>query len=380
MKNHYQAMHESMLQDSRYVSRTKTHWLELYHPEYVPGEPLGEWKFRFSVAPHDLEQAWNIIADTLMKDRVGHIAKVASGEGRDMVADAHSEQRGKSITIYTRNDIDPAHYKAIFAHLEAELRNAGIAPGLNVKGDRTVPGSTYMSYRNDRDENGRYNDADKTRSQDAHLSYNPRRVADPYATYMVAEPLADLARYPAMGNWQPAMTGAGMVARVPVTAENADRALAVLQACGLNPELHNSASLGMTVRLSGQQAADVMLAQQRFYRQTRPQDWKHAQYNDGTAVCGLAVHSESEANHVVRILQQQGLHPSVQNNPTLGPAVVLTAGEADTMRRHAENSEMAQGEHAMYTLAHRVRQTSPAAFAPLNAPTQPAPAVQQHTR
>ena len=232
-----------------------------------------------------------------------------------------------------------------------------------------------MSYRNDRDDNGRYNDADNTRGQDAHLSYNPRRVTDPYATYMVAEHLADVARYPAIGSWQPAMTGAGMVARVPVTAENADRAMAALQACGLNPELHNSSSLGMTVRLSGQQAADVMLAQQRFYRQTRPQDWKHGQYNDGTAVCGLAVNSENEANHVMRILREQGLNPSVQNNPSIGPAVVLTAREADTMRRHGENSELAQGEHAMYTLAHRVRQTSSAAFAPLNAPTQPAPAV-----
>lgn len=367
MKNHYQAMHSTTPLENGYLGMNKGFWLQLYPPTYGPDYPVGDWKFRVSVAPQDVERAWNIVAETLMNDKsASHIAKVAASTSIDHLADPAAGQRGKMITIYTNQMTDPAHYMRLCAHLEQQLKAAGIAPGLNVKGDRPIPGSGYLSYRNDRAPDGAYNAAAETRALPAHRQYNPTMGADPYAGFALDG--GGVSPYAAMGAWQPAMTGNGMVARVPVAEAHLQKAMGILQAQGLSPIPHHSETLGWTIRLNGVDAAKVLSEQQRFFQKLRPNEWEDAEIANGVPVSRIAVKSEYEANQIMQQLQQQGLNPKIHNSASMGMTVRLTGSEAGFVNKLREQAEQAQSENSFYTQAHRINMAlqpaAPAAAAP----------------
>lgn len=370
MKNHYQSMQSTTTLENGYLGMNKGFWLQLYPPDFTPGYPVGDWKFRLSVAPQDVERAWNIVAETLMNDAgYSHIAKVAAPSSIEKLADPAAGQRGKMITLYTNTHTDPAHYMRLCAHLEQQLTAAGIAPGLSVQGDRPVPGARYLSYRNDRAPDGAYNAAAETRALPAHMQYNPTLGADPYAQF--AFDGGGVSPYAAMGTWQPAMTGNGMVARVPVAEEHLNKAMAILQAQGLSPVVHHSETLGSTIRLNGTDAARVLAEQQRFFKKLRPNEWQDAEIANGVPVSRIAVKNEYEAAQIMQQLQQQGLDPKIHTSSTMGMTVRLTGTQAsyiDTLRQQAEN---AQGDNNFYTHAHRIVAS---ASAPVYTTAAPAPA------
>ncbi len=369
MKNHYQAMHSTTPLENGYLGMNKGFWLQLYPPDYAQGYPVDDWKFRLSVAPQDVERAWNIVAETLMNDHGrSHIAKVAASSSIEKLSDPAAGQRGKMITIYTNKNTDPAHYMRLCAYLEQQLSAAGIAPGLSVKGDRPVPGSSYLSYRNDRTPDGAYNDAASNRALPAHLQYNPTMSADPYAGFVLDG--GGVAPYAAMGAWQPAMTGNGMVARVPVAEAHLQKAMAILQAQGLSAVVHHSETLGSTIRLNGADAAKVLGEQQRFFKKLRPAEWQEAEIANGVPVSRIAVKTEYEASQIMQQLQQQGLNPKVHNSTSMGMTVRLTGSEVAYMKKLREQAENAQGDTVFYTNAQRMNS---AAYANTHSPSAVAP-------
>ncbi len=371
MQNHYQSMHNTGRLENGYVGRNKGFWLQLYPPDYETGGfEVGDWKFRLSVAPQDVERAWNIVAETLMNDHGhSHVAKVAASTSIDHLADPAAGQRGKMITIYTNRTTDAAHYMRLCAHLEQQLQAAGIAPGLSVTGDRPVPGSSYLSYRNDRTLSGAYNDAAQTRALPAHMRYNPSLGADPYAGFVLDG--GGSAPYAAMGSWQPATTANGLIVRVPVQAAHVARAIAILQAQGLTPAVHESATLGTTIRLSGNDAVKVLNAQQRFLQTLRPQEWQDAEIANGVPVSRIAVKTQYEANAIMQQLQQQGLSPKLHESASMGMTVRLSGSEAAYIATLREQGEKAQRDLAFYTQAHRMNAAPPAPPQAAAAPSRP---------
>ena len=122
--------------------------------------------------------------------------------------------------------------------------------------------------------------------------------ADPYAGFVLDG--GGVAPYAAMGAWQPAMTGNGMVARVPVAEAHLQKAMAILQAQGLSPVIHHSETLGSTIRLNGADAAKVLGEQQRFFKKLRPAEWQEAEIANGVPVSRIAVKTEYEASQIMQ--------------------------------------------------------------------------------
>lgn len=133
------------------------------------------WKFHISVAPKQIKDAWNEIAEDLMK--AGVSVKVSEERKHAGLGDPDNPQRGKSIVLYAK---DRQNLTPLLKKIEQKLTDAGIKPGLNVLGDRQVVGSSFIAYRNDMDNSGKYVSASQNANLPLSQQYNPLEKIDPF--------------------------------------------------------------------------------------------------------------------------------------------------------------------------------------------------------
>lgn len=176
---------------------------------------IGAWKFHVSVAAGDVPRAWDIVADMLIEKGAGVAAKVAKPETAVRFEDPAQGQSGKMITIYARDDHDPAFYKHLIHDIEDAFRKEWIATGPEVQGDRKVNGSLFAYYRSDRDANGDYIDASAIGDIPEHQRYNPVGRLDPYSDFDIRTHKASSGLVPDFNalSWLPVTNSQGQAAR-----------------------------------------------------------------------------------------------------------------------------------------------------------------------
>lgn len=162
------------------------------------------WKMHISVAAADVGRAWNLLADYLIDQKIGQM-KVATPGCAERFDDPTYRQAGKMITVY---DFDMGHdWQRMAQDVESILERNGVRPGNPVKGDRALPGSSYISYRNDRGLNGYYVDSKEIAQYPAHQQYNISGLPDPFAHVRVSSAT--------QGRWVNAVMDTGAQRTVP---------------------------------------------------------------------------------------------------------------------------------------------------------------------
>jgi hypothetical protein len=105
------------------------------------------WKFHLTIHPDDLPRAWDIVSGIVMRNNVG-AAKVATPENAVKFHDPRCLEAGKQITIFGPGNLSWAD---LMREIEIALRQNNIRPSVqSIEGDRTIPGSRYAGYRNDK--------------------------------------------------------------------------------------------------------------------------------------------------------------------------------------------------------------------------------------
>jgi hypothetical protein len=155
------------------------------HPVGSHGEWTG-WKFRVSCSEAHVARAWDIVVDTMMTNSAFvTAAKVVTPFGAKTFSDSEHGQAGKMVTIYMHDGMPPEAVMNMMRVIDARLNAAKILTGCPVKGDRAVPGSRYLSYRNDRSDDGEYIPAKANAGLSPEQRYNPFGYPDPYAGFTI---------------------------------------------------------------------------------------------------------------------------------------------------------------------------------------------------
>src|SRR5438132_217772 len=95
---------------------------------------------------------------------------------------------GKEFVLYCNTTGTAKQWMKLLLMLEQALRTENIRSHNKLPcGDRIVPGSYYLGYRNDHDLQGRY--------ISSHFDYNPHGRLDPFFTFKIEEICAPLQRY-----------------------------------------------------------------------------------------------------------------------------------------------------------------------------------------
>jgi len=102
-------------------------------------------KLHISVAPEDLEKAWDVLEDYLSEQEL-HF-KVANPFSKIAENDADG-QNGKMFTVYLSESKHFSEENDIAEKITSLLKENNIAPGINVKGDGNF--SDYVYYRHSR--------------------------------------------------------------------------------------------------------------------------------------------------------------------------------------------------------------------------------------
>lgn len=359
MKNHYQDMRAFNFQENGYAVLPSPSWLQLVPPDFESFKDSG-WKFRLSVHPEDVEKAWNVVVDTLVSDAHPHVAKVAQPATIERLSQPENKQAGKMITIYTEENVPPAHYKAMMRQIEEKLKDAGIRQGLDVAGDRKVPGSSYISYRNDKSADGHYNAAANNANITLTRMHNPLKLPDPYDNFEIGLFTAPL------GEWRHALTGNNQpITRIAVGNEDPAPILKNLQRAGFNPVIYESETLGMTVRLLGDDSLRMAKMQNDFCQTLRLQEWQEAATESGRQITRLPVSSDREAQTVCELLKNQGLKPTIHNSSTLGLTVRLQDQDVYKIGRIQTLEDM-QAPSTKFLLALDAHKNAPKQSEPVN--------------
>lgn len=183
MSKYYRPGTEFLGEDYLLFDDPRSGFLEL-RPKQEEGM-IGAWKFHLSVAEGDVPRAWDIVADMILQRDANVAAKVAKPDTTAAFADPANGQSGKMITIYARDDQNPAFYKEMIHDIEDAFRKEWIASGPPVQGDRAVDGSLFAYYRSDRDGKGEYMDASALDVPEDQR-YNPVGRLDPYRDFDIA--------------------------------------------------------------------------------------------------------------------------------------------------------------------------------------------------
>lgn len=340
MKNHYQDMSSLTFQENGYSVLPSQSWLQMCPPGFFDKQYQDSgWKFRLSVHPDDVKTAWNIAVDVLVNDKQAiHVAKVAQPTTIQRLSEPDHPQAGKMITIYTTEGVAPDHYKNLMQSIETRLHAAGIRPGLEVSGDRKVPGSGFVSYRNDKSPSGAYQAASANTAVNDAQKYNPFGFADPYQHFALqaappapAAPSPPKTGFPGLGSWQHALTGGGeFITRIPVHPDHSEQAVSALARLGLHPELRESASLGLSIRLKGDEALKIAQLQSDTGKHIGLGHWQSAQTQGGEFIARAPVRQDM-AQEAVNRLSAQGFNASIHHSDTLGLTVRVRGADAQRM-------------------------------------------------
>lgn len=162
--------------------------------------PTFGWKFFISINHHELAEAWDLIKDVLITQHVG-CTKVRKASS--LVSLPH-EECGKEIVIYAgwQKDEGIAYWPNVLSQIENKLLHRVRANGIVTPVERNphptlagrpIPGSNYISYRNDFDNEAKDKrfpylsaeaamDIARIRTTELHLvsPHNPFGFTDPY--------------------------------------------------------------------------------------------------------------------------------------------------------------------------------------------------------
>lgn len=211
------------------------------------GADRGEgWKFHISVAAQDVPRAWDMVADYLLTNNIGP-SKVVTPMAAQRFSDPGNRQAGKMITVYDfGGEVD---WQRCMQDIESMLAHAGIRPGHQVAGDRSVSGSRYMSYRNDRGRDGEYIGSEALQHYSPQMRHNPGQWPEKFDRVQVHNPAAQQQQtVPLAQHWRPqrdqndtplmSLPLQGMVGR------EVDQLRHFFQNQGYAPEFRTSKSLG----------------------------------------------------------------------------------------------------------------------------------------
>jgi hypothetical protein len=146
------------------------------------------WKFQISLDEDDselpgsnLEKGWDIVLKHIINNRIYHTKVVPQGVSlHKEKRDVEGFERGKQITIYAHRDIkNSEEWKRILQEINDDLVTAQIIPSFRPpSSSKAIPGSNYITYRNDLGSDGSY---------DVSAKFNNGDHLDPYADIMLEE-------------------------------------------------------------------------------------------------------------------------------------------------------------------------------------------------
>lgn len=160
---------------NNYVSLRENTYLNLFPNGYdAENDPTG-WKFHISIAPEHIIPAFNLIAPNLMTKQI--CFKVSEEKHHTSLGNMDEDNCGKAIVIFAdkTQKIEP-----LLRQIEQTFHDAGIKPGPSVTNDRKISGSSYIFYRNDQSEAGKYIPAAALDRLHPSQRYNPTGKDDPY--------------------------------------------------------------------------------------------------------------------------------------------------------------------------------------------------------
>ena len=142
-------------------------------------DKLSGWKFHLSVVKEDVPRATEIVAG-IFKKHGARVFKVTDPEKTDKFTDParSKQQQGKTFTLY---DTGESKWHDILLEIESAFIKDKIIHGLPVSGERNIPGSRYIYYRNDGNfAGGKYNPAKDILLLSPDQRYNPMGLNDPF--------------------------------------------------------------------------------------------------------------------------------------------------------------------------------------------------------
>lgn len=332
MTDYYSDMQAFQFKDPNYFVLPSSSFLQMTGSAVDLEKGPAAWKFHMSVHGDDVVKAWNIAAPIIMQDGPDHVAKVVTPKAAKDFANPENPQAGKMITLYTFDQRTPEEYMALLQKIEKAFRDEGIRPGADVHGDRKVQNSGYAFYRNQEGLSTKYVAASDLENLPADKKYNPAGHHDPYRNFDITAATAKPPLSIMDANWQGGVTGAGtMITRVAVgdrSPAEIEQFTKDLERAGLSPKLQHSDTLGMTVRLSGddvQKLSDMQKATVSVFAGK----WESAQTESSRFITRMSVadKTQEEIKVMVSTLQQKGLNPEVRESASLGMTIRLSDGD-----------------------------------------------------
>jgi hypothetical protein len=104
------------------------------------------WKFHIAVNAQDIERAWNLIKDIIIKENIVQTKLIA----KEYLEQMEEAELGREITIYAFKEDDDMEWRPIIDEIEHELATAGIPPGITrCPIGLPIPGRGYFTCRCD---------------------------------------------------------------------------------------------------------------------------------------------------------------------------------------------------------------------------------------
>lgn len=134
-----------------------------------------------------------------------------------------------------------------------------------------------------------------------------------------------------MGYWRDALDNNGRpISRIATNAmpeEQVQKCLLQLREAGLHPEMAQSDSHGMTIRLSGE---DAVVLQEMRRQMILGADWQQANKQDGTTIARVAVSDmkPEKVTALIASLEAEGFKPKSHLSETLGMTIRLSSDDA----------------------------------------------------
>ena len=103
------------------------------------------WKFHIAIDFHDIEKAWDLIKDIIIRENLIQTKLIAKEYLKQMT----EEELGREITLYAFKEEDDMNWRPIIQEIENVLYTAEISPSRPCSAGQSIPGCRYFTYRCD---------------------------------------------------------------------------------------------------------------------------------------------------------------------------------------------------------------------------------------